>query len=68
MSEDWSIEETEDGESLRFSWKNEEAKKNLLYYIGEVGGLSAEEIDEIVKRIGKDDDDRTRECKDSQKD
>ena len=55
LSEDWDIENIGDEEEpeLKFSWKDEKAKKEMLEFIGFVGGLSKEEVEQICKEEEK---------------
>lgn len=49
--EDWDIENigNEEEPILKFSWKDEKSKKELIEFIGSVGGLSKEEVEQITK-------------------
>ena len=52
MSEDWDIENigTDEEPVLKFSWKDEKSKKEMLEFIGSVGGLSKEEVEQITTK------------------
>ena len=49
--DDWDIEYDEENEALKLSFSSEEAKKELLYWLGDIGGISKEETDTLIKKF-----------------